>query len=148
MIIFEGRLSGQALNSCNKKSAKEITIVLSIISVFVLFVWCSIFGFTLWILYPFAILVAMFVACLLVCNKVNAKPFKIIVDPDERTIVYEAKSEKEHFFMFDDIKSVYDYGEYYHFWQGDMFLCQKSLLVQGTLEEFEKLFDGKIIRKY
>ena len=84
----------------------------------------------------------------LACNKVNAKPFKIIVDPDERTIVYEAKSEKEHFFMFDDIKSVYDYGEYYHFWQGDMFLCQKSLLVQGTLEEFEKLFDGKIIRKY
>ena len=27
------------------------------------------------------------------------------------------------------------------------YLCQKDLLVQGSLEEFEKLFEGKIVRK-
>lgn len=148
MVIFEGKLSGQALNNCNKKLRKEIVIILSIISIFVLFLWYLIFGFTLLMLCPFAILVAILVACLLVSNKLNTKPFKITIDPDEQTIVYEAKNEEEHFFMFDSIESVYDYGEYYHFWQGDMFLCQKSLIVQGTIEEFEKLFEEKIIRKY
>ena len=147
MIIFEGKLSGQALKSCNKKIRKEIAIVLTIISIIVLFIWCSIFGFDLKVLYPVAVLAALFITCILVCNKINTKVFKIIVDPDERTVVYEAKNEKEHFLMFDDIKSVYDYGEYYHFLQGDMFLCQKTLLVRGTLEEFENLFEGKIIRK-
>ena len=27
------------------------------------------------------------------------------------------------------------------------FICEKKLLTSGTMEDFEKLFDGKIIRK-
>ena len=27
------------------------------------------------------------------------------------------------------------------------FVCQKDLLIEGSLEEFEKLFEGKIQRK-
>lgn len=51
-----------------------------------------------------------------------------------------------------DVKLVYDCGEYYDivFPFGkisDKFICQKSLLTKGTLEEFEALFEGKIIRK-
>lgn len=148
MIVFEGSISGQCLQNCNKKLKNEIIISLTIVSIIIIFIWYLIFGFSILILFPAIVCLTMYTIGLAFYKKTNSKPFKIIVDPDERTIVYEAKSEKEHFFMFDDIKSVYDYGEYYHFWQGDMFLCQKSLLVQGTLEEFEKLFEGKIIRKY
>ncbi len=50
-----------------------------------------------------------------------------------------------------DVKEVRDYGEFYSilFPQGKsvMFVCQKDLLTQGTLEEFEALFEGKIVRK-
>ena len=50
------------------------------------------------------------------------------------------------------VKMVYDYGEFYFisFYFGKIscyFICQKSLLTQGTIEDFEKLFDGKIVRK-
>lgn len=51
------------------------------------------------------------------------------------------------------VKTVYDYEEFYYLsfnWTNKTmnYVCQKDLLTQGTLEDFEKLFDGKIIRKY
>ena len=50
------------------------------------------------------------------------------------------------------IKKIVDYGEYYYLfvfrWDASNgVVCQKDLLVEGNLEEFEKLFEGKIIRK-
>ena len=44
------------------------------------------------------------------------------------------------------IRKVSDKGEYYllHYALIDSFICEKSLLVNGTLEEFESLFEGKI----
>lgn len=48
------------------------------------------------------------------------------------------------------VKKVVDRGESYQIYFTSIpsgFLCQKDLLVEGTLEEFEQLFDGKIIRK-
>ena len=52
-----------------------------------------------------------------------------------------------------DVKIVVDYGEWYditfYFPHKDIgFICQKDLIVEGTIEEFEKLFEGKIVRKY
>lgn len=51
-----------------------------------------------------------------------------------------------------DVKVVKDYGEFYElvFPFGKVsygFICQKDLLVTGTLEDFERLFEGKIERK-
>ena len=48
--------------------------------------------------------------------------------------------------------SIIDYGEWYYvkFNLGDRdpyFVCQKDLLKNGTIEEFEALFEGKIERK-
>lgn len=50
----------------------------------------------------------------------------------------------------EDIIKVIDFGEWYQMYLTDKngrFVCQKSLLVSGSIEEFEKLFDGKIERK-
>ena len=51
----------------------------------------------------------------------------------------------------EDVKKVLDYGEFYEFrfyfpWCFGV-ICQKDLLVEGTIEEFEQFFDGKIVRK-
>ena len=51
-----------------------------------------------------------------------------------------------------DVKKVYDYGEYYFITfyfpaKSQQFICEKDLLVSGTIEEFEDLFAGKIVRK-
>ena len=50
-----------------------------------------------------------------------------------------------------DVKVVRDYGEFYdiisYFGKGsDFYVCQKDMLSRGTLEDFEKLFEGKIVR--
>ena len=45
-----------------------------------------------------------------------------------------------------------DYGECYYFKfnfgeRDRFFVCQKSLLTEGTIEEFEELFEDVIVRK-
>lgn len=53
----------------------------------------------------------------------------------------------------DDVKKVIDKGDFYDIlfyfpnrWTNC--ICQKDLIVEGTIEEFEKLFEDKIVRKY
>ena len=58
----------------------------------------------------------------------------------------------EEFHLISDASALVDYGEFYFIKfpfgkYSDKFICQKSLLTQGTLEEFEALFEGKIERK-
>lgn len=50
------------------------------------------------------------------------------------------------------VKKVIDYGEFYYLfvyrWDASYgIVCQKDLLIEGTIEEFEKLFEGKIKQK-
>ena len=50
------------------------------------------------------------------------------------------------------IKGVHDFGEYYVLIFRDsgnfsQIICEKDLLTHGTIEQFEELFDGKIVRK-
>ena len=49
------------------------------------------------------------------------------------------------------VKGVRDFGEYYVLiFRGSgnfsQIICQKDLLTNGTIEQFEELFDGKIMR--
>ncbi|MCL2821997.1 MAG: hypothetical protein FWD86_02230 [Firmicutes bacterium] len=51
-----------------------------------------------------------------------------------------------------DVVKVVDYGEWYYifFIARHIFsdyVCQKDLIVKGTIEDFERLFEGKIVRK-
>ncbi len=59
----------------------------------------------------------------------------------------------EDYRKISDAKQVLDFGGFYYivFPLGkvsDSFICQKDLLTEGTIEEFESLFQGKIDRKY
>ena len=53
-----------------------------------------------------------------------------------------------------EVTVVYDMGEWYHIHFGckydrwARFICQKDLIQGATIEEFEKLFENKIVRKF
>ncbi len=51
----------------------------------------------------------------------------------------------------DSVKKIIDYGDWYHIifkfpHKSLRFLCQKDLLVEGSLANFEALFENKIVR--
>lgn len=51
-----------------------------------------------------------------------------------------------------NVKKVLDYGDWYQIifkfpHKSFRFLCQKNLITEGTIEDFETLFKGKIVRK-
>ena len=71
------------------------------------------------------------------------------------TTTNEIISESESFHYtraIADVKEIVDLGEWYHIFfypecRNGHFVCQKDLLTKGSIEEFEKIFEGKIIRK-
>lgn len=75
-------------------------------------------------------------------------PARIVIDGDSMV------SEGESFCVsrsVSQVKKVVDAGAWYHIYfagrnKSLRFVCQKDLLVQGTLEEFEKLFEHKIVK--
>ena len=85
---------------------------------------------------------------------------RIVVEKDIISGIYKkAYVEKK----IEDVKKIVDYGEFYYIsyyfpekWVNIIFyfphklsccICQKDLIVEGTIEEFEELFEGKIERK-
>ena len=69
--------------------------------------------------------------------------------------IHSEESEKvDKAYRLDYVHSVIDYGSYYylkHFPVPSKIVCQKNLLIEGTLEEFEAIFEQAgipIIRKY
>ncbi len=50
------------------------------------------------------------------------------------------------------VKSVQDMGDWYHIvffapYKASYFICQKDLLVQGTIQQFEQIFAGNIVSR-
>ena len=95
-------------------------------------------------------------ACLMIAYRIlipkagkSTIPKRIYIMDDKMVCIADNFTENR---SVDLVKKVYDYGEFYFisFRFGKIscyFICQKSLLTQGTVEDFEKLFDGKIVRK-
>ena len=51
---------------------------------------------------------------------------------------------------FTDARKLVEYDDYYYIYYKNSsipIICQKNLLIEGTLEEFEKVFSCKIVRK-
>lgn len=76
-------------------------------------------------------------------------PKRIYTKKDEIICVAEQYTESK---FISDVSKVIDHGEFYELCfpfgkVSDKFICQKNLLTRGTIKEFERLFDGKIVRK-
>ena len=77
-------------------------------------------------------------------------PTRIVI-PKNGRIISKGKN-FSHDYSVDDIYDVIDCGEWYHIRVGLMkddahFVCEKRLMTKGTIEDFEKEFDGLIVRK-
>lgn len=76
-------------------------------------------------------------------------PNSIIIGDDNMISSGEGFSKDRN---LEDIKRIDDYGDHYRIvfsfpYQTPLFLCQKDLIVEGTIEEFEERFSDLIVGK-
>ena len=153
MIEFDGHLNGSAEKQFWKNVRKYAYRIL-------LFAFIGMIAFTVFIVLKtkiwficiiVGIIFLFLLSCLLLLPKEKeAKgilPRRIFTDGEYITCIADKYSDNK---TLSDVKQVYDYEEYYHVVMNGgsgffMYVCQKDLLTQGSLAEFEALFEGKII---
>ena len=156
MIEFSGCLSYKCQKYILKKESKA-ALISGLITAFIFSIPAMILSIKVNSIFIICI-PALLVFALLAGMPPNKKnystimPSNIIIDMNSGTII--SKSEK--FYLeraIFDIVSVNDMGDWYHIYFGDKidrlgrFVCQKDLMHGCTVDEFEKIFDKKIVRK-
>lgn len=154
MIEFNGYLTGISEKFFFKKTViyAQRAFSFGLIMVFPLIVMLmkSFQTFSIFYGYCAVFAYAMIAACIHTPKGRKAiTPKRIYIADDNMVCVTDKFTENRSLEL---VKKVYDYGDFYFisFYFGKIsgnFICQKSLLTQGTIEDFEKLFDGKIERK-
>ena len=157
MIKFQGEINGKCLEDYFKRMRKEKIILMIFASIMLVGMCIFIIGLIEMyelLFIPLVVVMVWFIYALMPLTKRERRkfinqnlPHTTIIDPEEETITIKNMGPVRQF-SFDEINEIHDYEEYYLFISGDPATrCQKSLLVEGTIEEFEKLFEGKIIKK-
>ena len=153
MIEFSGQISGQTLNYILNQERKRGLIAACIVSVL-----AAIAIVVVAVIYDTVYLIGLAFPVIFVVISVIAKPGKStyhLILPQRVYIEGDMLVSENAEFSFsrklDQVETVIDFGEGYHIifysaYRCPKFICQKSLLTKGTIEEFEKLFSDKIIR--
>ena len=153
MIEFNGYLSGNAEKHFFKKARAYAQNLLMIGAVFALPV-AGILGIRLHTWIPLSVNCALFLIIPLLVRIPKSKREKISITPkkicleDEYIICIADKYEECR--SISDVKSVLDHGDFYELIfqfgkSSEKFICQKNLLIKGSLEEFELLFEDKLV---
>ena len=154
MIVFSGEVSTEVEKHIFRKSRKLVHIAFSVAWFIVLIpIACATINSNLILfLYGYLAMLPILNLVILIPQSKSERrammPTKICID--NNYIEYTSKRSNEYRSTA-KVKIVRDYGDFYDivFPIGkicDFFVCQKDLLSCGTLEDFEKLFDGKIVR--
>lgn len=159
MIVFEGEFSDELKKKVLRRNKIHAVLCMSVVTVCL----CT----------PFIISCALYyswLSCTLMATNISAclllllffavyrekpkhygklMPSKVVIE-DDFMISYCQNAEYCRYFK--DIKSIVDKGDSYFisFYFPDKcgtFICQKSSIKQGTIDEFENMFENKIIRK-
>ena len=153
MIIFKGNISGNTKKfMINKiKQTSFISMLFPCIPIGVLMLiltlrsdWIFSIGLFVCVLIPFITLLPPSQRTLK-----SITPIQIIINGNAITSIGENFKYTNE---LSNIKKVLDYGEWYCFsfkytYRNPTFVCQKDLLTEGTIEEFESLFKDKIVKK-
>ena len=155
MIVFFGVVSDEIQARTVKKRSSSFFRMFSI-SVAIIIIAGGILWFFLdgdmkeWYILSGILIV---VALLQLWNPRKKLPFRweyhITIDP-EKIIVETPLWSKPLQKPMKKIKKVMDEGDCYYIIYADInncIVCQKNLIKEGTIEEFETLFEGKIVRK-
>lgn len=156
MIVFSGELSDKCKHYIQNDATKTVRIViatviamLSIPLAIASILWHWVFVIAIPLIFLIAILVLipqinspMKVLNLHLPKTVNINSEAISIESEKATTVR----------LIDNVKKVIDFGEWYHILfyfphKSIYFICQKNLLIKGSIEEFEKLFEEKLVKK-
>lgn len=144
MIEFKGKITGESLRFIANKNKKLFSFALIISGLMVCLLYRS---------YQLFIPVCFIIFVLLLCPvKAYAflAPHRVYIDLNDRMIVSEIRGYPETFRMIDDIVEVKDHGEFYTFKFTSLrnqlnFIAQKNLITQGTIDEFEEIFEEVLV---
>lgn len=153
MIEFDGYLSGEAEKYFWKKG-RFITLLifsfsLSVLLPAMIYISLSIELYSILIAYSVFSVFTIFLVLLWPFQKDRTLiPKKVFTDNGHIVVIM---GKHEEFRSISDATVVKEYDEFYFIEfpfgkKSGNFVCQKSLLTKGTLEEFEALFPGKIER--
>lgn len=162
MIEFYGCISGAAEKHRTKKDIVlgliigyiTLTVMLPVI-IFIAYGLKVSVDVEMWyVLIPYFSFYALIPLTMIIPTgkKMREENNTIRVFTDEEYIVASVAKQKEEYKLIEDVKVVNDYGEFYQLifpWEkgiSNIFICQKNLIIKGTIEEFEALFEGKIVR--
>ena len=151
MIEFDGYITGKAEKFHQRKWRGSLRKIVLFSALVVLVPIASIsFAYNAMIRLEISLSVfaVLFILTFLPVSKKKKRentPYKIYTSGE--SIICVKKIQKVAHFI-EDVVKVIDYGEFYYltFPFGQIshdYVCQKSLLSKGTLEEFEALFEGK-----
>ncbi len=157
MIEFKGHLTGDAEKRYIKRAVAFGRNIMLVSGLFIspLVIYISIFMHTWTIIIGYSVLLTV----ILIASNIPLMhkdlklhmPQKICIDTDDGIISYMTEQGEEDFKDINSATEVRDFMEFYEvvFPLGnysERFICQKDLIVNGTLEEFETLFAGKITK--
>ena len=153
MIEFKGDLTGASQEYALKKNSKLTQRFLLLGAVCLLpgsYIISVTFLHSFWIFIFPALFLAMSIISRMTYKKYTQR-LPICIYIDGSTIVINLKFNSQTLDI-SKVKAVYDYGNFYeiipkNIFNFSVFICQKDLLADGSLEEFEALFDGKITQK-
>ena len=158
MIVFYGKLSEKTIDKVSRYenfNNFKFFLIFSILSILIT-VLVAIFDFSsfYYFLSLSILMLVINILLLVVPTKtiVVRLPRKITIDNQFITQSIEGlrKEIKPKIKKISMVKSVLDMKEYYCITfkrdMTDFIVCEKSLLINGSTQEFEKLFEGKIVR--
>ena len=150
MIVFEGEVTDKDCLLFLKKRQILMFISIYIVSICITCPIIILLAIVIdKILYYFIIFPVLVVFLMLIRIKIGA-PVKVTVSADY-VCAYGKTKEATSRVPFDSVLEVIDMGAWYKFKYNltiNVFtVCQKDLIVEGTLEEFEELFADKLVRK-
>ena len=154
MIVFKGDLSKESIKFISVKIKKRTTIVLLIINLFLFLFFLALLnqkdaiGLFIRVIFIFSISVLTICILFVPAEMYNEKQIPNTIKIEKNKIICDGKSEyvyKEREFI--DLKYIVDYGNFYFFKfyffpiTPPTYVAQKNLMVEGTIEEFEKLME-------
>lgn len=155
MIVFSGVVSDQIQRKTMKRRNK-FSFCLSCIVVSAVIVLDGILFFVFvgdmieWLILSAALIVAVLLQLFFVRVELPFRwEYNIKID-SENIVVESPIWPKPLQKPLKKIKKVLDVGDCYYIIYGDIsncIVCQKNLIQEGTIEEFETLFQGKIVRQ-
>ena len=158
MIVFDGKVDEKNREYTFKRIQKHTTIITIIAGLIVAvgsltIYWVAKFDYAIigCIVALLGILLAPFLNMFDKKGKQNLDPyFPLKITIDDSGIELDNKH-TGGYKSLQDVKKIVDCGDYYVFifynTVDAYYVCQKDLIKEGTIEEFEQMFDGMIERK-